>query len=289
MKKHGYRSRKEQDKELAKKMRDAGEDQMFRGPSEVTSLHGSFYDDLKVQVTYPSLSHLGLLPEQADGYFKAGDETFQWEFKTAADRSALLHVSPPCKPFFDHESIYRPAMGGKSATALPLADAMLRDGVVRDMVVLTHRRDLHRQRMAEHLFRPMFSKFMSTLHLGEGVDFEKDLLTSKRPFIEHDNKSADEILAELMETIATLPPKPKIDRHSLMPYQQELLAKWDLERPPMSDVIWHTPRRTGMSSLFAARYGQRAWYKLNRLTHKLHTLQGDYRPHKVSFAPEEIE
>ncbi len=59
MKTHGYRSRKELDKERSKKEREAGAYQMIRGTSEVVPLdnfgpvHDSFYDNLKVSVTYP--------------------------------------------------------------------------------------------------------------------------------------------------------------------------------------------------------------------------------------------
>jgi len=304
MKTHGYRSRKELDKERSKKEREAGAYQMIRGTSEVVPLdnfgpvHDSFYDNLKVSVTYPfgaGNGNLWAIPEQADGYFTSQDgETFQWEFKTAPRAGAMLHISPTYRSFFDPESVRRAAAGGKSTMVLDLTRELMAEKSVegfwtqhsvrdvQDRLTATHR-ELQARKLYAHWMRDPYIAKIANLPMYD-TEMSVDLNQMKNWRGSEEPINSEQIIADMMAAIAELPKRPNVAPpiDNLYPHQREIVdaLRFDgLLRLPGSI---YRPRRTGMSTLFAAAYG-RAWHKRNLLTEKLHSMQGDFRPHKVKI------
>lgn len=279
---HGYRSRKELNVEHAKKVREAE----AKEPMPRISMFEEYPDEL---------SHFNWDNDfTVDFLLNRSGSKVEGAFKTSHPRSgmSMFYTTPPCRPFFDPEAVRRAAMGGKSETAMAI---MRRDVslAARDLERDAVRRNFYRERMIEGIFNPMLHKFA-----GKRVKFDPVWLNTPLCIGDtsdnHEVKSADEILADLMKTIAGLSPMQpvakKFDPFDIQPYQRQTLDY--IQHEFNTNKFWRQDFAIRGSafvgeSIFRTPYG-RPWYKLNRLTHQLHALHGDNRPHKINVAPEGI-
>lgn len=291
MKTHGYRSRKELDKERSK----VGE---VVALDDFVPVHDSFYTNLKAGATYPigeGADNIWAISEQADGYFKSHDgETFQWEFKTAPDADNMLHVSPPCSPFFGPERVRRAAMGGKSVVALNMMHELMLDKAMKDFLTQPSTMFAYRRLSDTHAdlrARKLYSQWMRDPYIAKianmpiyDTEMSVDVNQVKRWLPTGEPINSEQIIADMMATIAELPKKPNVPPpiDNLYPHQREIVDALRFDGLMQLPGSIYRPRRTGMSTLFAAAYG-RAWYERNRITEKLHSMQGDFRPHKVKI------